>query len=199
MNSCSQQTCQCWCLWWWGWWWWWWVLVGCWWWLRWVLTMTSSLREREWVFGPELIISATDDASNASDASHLIYSSSSPFASDVASSSCALQDIRYGPWVPHPVRFWVGSIWCPQGGWRMSRRLYLCQPQCTLSLSLLPLQFSLFFSYTFLPGFFLTSLSFPLCARPFVCYLFQFAALATSSLFFLLVLPASYSRFVVKF
>lgn len=69
----------------------------------------------------------------------------------------------------------------------------------SLSLSLLPLQFSLFFSYTFLPGFFLTSLSFPLCARPFVCYLFQFAALATSSLFFLLVLPASYSRFVVKF
>lgn len=125
--------------------------------------MTFSLREREWVFGPELIISATDDASNASDASHLIYSSSSPFASDVASSSCALQDIRYGPWVPHPVRFWVGSIWCPQGGWRMSRRLYLCQPQCTLSL--LPLQFSLFFSYTFLPGFFLTSLSLSLFVR----------------------------------
>lgn len=70
----------------------------------------------------------------------------------------------------------------------------------SLSLSLLPLQFSLFFSYTFLPGFFYNvSLSSPLCARPFVCYLFQFAALATSSLFFLLVLPASYSRFVVKF
>lgn len=74
-----------------------------------------------------------------------------------------------------------------------------CANLSALSLSLLPLQFSLFFSYTFLPGFFLTSLSFPLCARPFVCYLFQFAALATSSLFFPLVLLASYSRFVVKF
>lgn len=95
-----------------------------------------------------------------------------------------------------PVRFWVGSIWCPQGGWRMSR-LYLCQRQCTLSLSLYPpLQFfPIFFRTHFCQVYFLRLFRFPsVCAT--LCVL-SFPICCARCLIFLL--SASHSRFVVKF
>lgn len=65
-----------------------------------------------------------------------------------------------------------------------------CANLSALSLSTPITIFPIFFVHIFAWIFFNVSLSVPLCARPFVCYLFQFATLATSSLFFLLVLLA---------
>lgn len=133
--------------------------------------MTSSLmseRERERVLGPELIISATDDASNASAVSHLIYSSSSPFASDAAS-SCALQDIRYGPC---SLLGWLYMM--PAGRLKNVSSLPVPTSVHSLSLSLPPITiFPYFFSYTFLPGLFFTSLSLSLCVRDPLCAIFS--------------------------
>lgn len=167
--------------------------------LAWLLMMApdndvvADVREREREsFGPELIISATDDASNASAVSHLIYSSSSPFASDAAS-SCALQDIRYGP--------------CSLFGLALydARReaeeclVSTCANLSALSLSLSlypPLQFfPIFFRTHFCQVYFLRLFRFPsVCAT--LCVL-SFPICCARCLIFLL--SASYSRFVVKF
>lgn len=99
------------------------------------------------------------------------------FAVDVAS-SCAFQDIRYGPRVPHPFLFFFFFFFhltlcmMPAGYEQGSGRLKNVSPLlpvpaqgCTLP----PLQFSLFFLHTFLLGFFYVSLflslpCFALCA-----------------------------------